>query len=247
MKKTTVRKAKAAPAPDKSRRGHVRDRVSEHLRHGLMAGMFIPGQVMSLRKLAGALGTSPMPVRDALSQLVAANVLEETPGRSVRVPRISAEKLKELFAVRDVIESMAAKAACKTIDAATIKRLTAINNELLASISRRDILTCLSANQRFHFTLYEAAGSDVLMPLIESLWLRSGPTMYFPLLMPDMPWDASAHKKIIEGLLQKNAAVVQHAVSQDIRTTARHLAGIDKGRGPLMMAGNPQLDISLEV
>jgi len=85
------------------------------------------------------------------------------------------------------------------------------------------------------------------MPLIESLWLRSGPTMYFPLLMPDMPWDALAHKKIIEGLLQKNAAAVQHAVSQDIRTIARHLANIDKGRGPLTMAGNPQLDIWLEV
>ncbi len=247
MKKSAVTSAKAASAAVKSRRGHVRDRVAGHLRHGLMAGMFIPGQVMSLRKLAAAFGTSPMPVRDALSQLVAANVLEETPGRSVRVPRIPAEKLSELFEVRDMIEGMAARAACRNIDAATIRRLTAINSDLIAGIARRDFMACLSANQQFHFTLYEAADSDVLMRLIESLWLRSGPTMYFSLLAPDTPWDAAAHKDIIEGLKQKNAAAVQRALSRDIRSTARHLASIDKGRRPLLMADASQLDISLEV
>jgi len=85
------------------------------------------------------------------------------------------------------------------------------------------------------------------MPLIESLWLRSGPTMYFSLLAPDTLWDAAAHKDIIEGLKQKNAAAVQHALSRDIRSTARHFASIDKGRRPLLMADASQLDISLEV
>ena len=41
------------------------------------------------------------------------------------------------------------------------------------------------------------------MPLIESLWLQSGPTMYFSFLAPDMPWDASAHGEVLEALRRR--------------------------------------------
>lgn len=68
-----------------------------------------------------------------------------------------------------------------------------------------------------------------------------------PLLAPDTPWDAAAHKDIIEALKQKNASAVQRALSRDIGSTARHLASIAKGRRPLLMADASQLDISLEV
>ena len=87
----------------KPARGHVHEHVLHYMRRGLMVGAFLPGQVMSLRKLAAGLGTSPMPVREVLSRLVAANALEETKGGSVRVPRLSPEKLRDLFSVREVL------------------------------------------------------------------------------------------------------------------------------------------------
>ncbi|MBN8961742.1 MAG: GntR family transcriptional regulator [Rhizobiales bacterium] len=215
------------------KRAHITDQVAKRLRHGLMTGAFIPGQVMGLRALATAFGTSSMPIRSGLSQLVAANVLEELPSGSVRVPRLSASKLKELFEVREVVENMAAKAALRNVDADLTKRLSAINKRLLAAIDQRDVLECLSINQEFHFTLYEAAKSDVLMPLIESLWLLSGPTMYFSFMVPNSPWDASEHKEIIDGLKAGDVAAVQRALSRDIRTTARHLLASSTSNGPL--------------
>jgi DNA-binding GntR family transcriptional regulator len=221
----------------KAKRGHLQDEVAARLRHGLMVGAFIPGQVMSLRKLAAAFGTSPMPVRDALGQLVAANVLEETPGRSVRVPRMTGERLKELFEIRESVEGIAARNACRKATPSLIRELTAINRELKAGIARRDVIASLDANQRFHFALYRAAQSDMLMPLIESLWLQAGPTMYFSFLAPDMPWDASAHGEMLEALRRKDAGGVQRAVARDIRTTGRHLATIGAtelpGGGPI--------------
>lgn len=211
-----------------------------------MAGAFIPGQVMSLRKLAAAFGTSPMPIRDVLGQLVAANVLEETPNRSVRVPRLSVAKLGEVFEVRDVIEGMAAKGACRNISPMLIAELDAINKEMVAAIARRDVQVCLSANQRFHFRLYEAAASDVLMPLIESLWLRSGPTLYFSFLMPDVPWDASEHREILAGLRDGNAGAVGRALSRDIRNTARHMLS-QKGIARLASIQLPAGDVHVEM
>ncbi len=188
-----------------------------------MVGALIPGQVMSLRKLALSLGTSPMPVRGALSQLVAAGALEELPNRSVRVPRLSKSRLAELFQVREVIEGMAARAACNFVTPELIGQLKKINGNLIDAIAKRDILMCLSTNQKFHFTLYQAGRTEVLMPLIESLWLQCGPTMYFSLLSPAMPWDASAHTEILSALQAGKSNLVQRALARDVRTTARYL------------------------
>jgi DNA-binding GntR family transcriptional regulator len=215
----TTRKKAAAPR----RRGAVRDHVLAELRRGLMVGAFVPGQVMSLRKLATRFQTSPMPVREALTELFAANALEELPNRSVRVPLMSPGRLKELFRVREHLEGLAAKDACRKCTPALIDALERINRKLRQAIAARTIEAALAANQEFHFTLYRAAESEVLMPLIESLWLQSGPTMYFSLLAPGAPWDASAHAEILRALRAGDAAAVHRALSQDIRAGGRHL------------------------
>jgi DNA-binding GntR family transcriptional regulator len=218
------------------RRGEVQDAVLAALRQGLMVGAFIPGQVMSLRKLAARLGTSPMPVREALSHLVAANVLEALPNRSVRVPRLSAEKLTEMTEVRVLIEGMATRTACANATPALIASLEKINQRLVDAIYRRDILQCLSCNQQFHFTVYAAAQSEILMPLIESLWLQSGPTTYFSLMSPEMPWDASEHEAIIAALGDGDARQAERCMTRDIRTTLKNLlksSMLQPGNGPL--------------
>jgi len=224
------------------RRGRVHDEISARLRQGLMAGAFIPGQVMSLRKLAAAFGTSPMPIRDVLGQLVAANALEGLANRSVRVPRLNRTRLKDLFEVRGMVEGLAAKKAGANATPALISNLQAINRELKAAITKRDTLAALAANQRFHFALYAAAESEVLMPLIESLWLQCGPTMYCSLLAPEMPWDASAHDEVIEGLRRRNPIEVQRAVVRDIRTTGRHL----QSNGAFQLPGSAALTADFE-
>jgi DNA-binding GntR family transcriptional regulator len=218
---TTKRPNAKAKPPLK--RGHVQDDIAARLRNGLMVGAFIPGQVMSLRKLAAAFGTSPMPIRDALGQLVAANALEEMPNRSVRVPRLTAERVKDLFELRELVEGLASRNACRNATPALLRNLQAINRDLKTAIKKRDVLAALEANQKFHFTLYEAADSQVVMPVIESLWLQSGPTMYCSFLAPDMPWDASAHVEVLDGLRARSPAAVQRAIARDIRTTSRHL------------------------
>lgn len=226
------------------KRGHMQDDIAARLRTGLMAGAFIPGQVMSLRKLAAEFGTSPMPVRDALGQLVAANALEEMPNRSVRVPRLTADRVKDLFELRELVEGLAARRGCRNATPGLIRNLNTINQALKAGIKKRDVLAALEANQKFHFTLYEAAKSAVLMPVIKSLWLQSGPTMYCSFLLPGMPWDASAHAEVLDGLRLQKPALVQRAIARDIRTTGRHL--VDSGSfqlpgGKIVMPATVQL------
>ncbi|MGE0502358.1 MAG: GntR family transcriptional regulator [Rhizobiaceae bacterium] len=220
-----------ASGSDKPARGHVHERVLRHMRQGLMVGAFLPGQVMSLRKLGASLGTSPMPVREVLSRLVAATALEETKGGSVRVPRLTPDKLADLFGVREVLEGMAAEMASRKATPELVEELAEINDRLHIAIDKRDIHNCLLQNQRFHFRLYEAAGSEVLMPLIESLWLQCGPTMYLSLLIPSMPWDASSHEHILAALKLKSAAAAKKGIVQDVRGTLKALLSVSGMNG----------------
>lgn len=240
VKKTQIEPSNADA--EKPARGHVYEHVLRYMRRGLMVGAFLPGQVMSLRKLAAGLGTSPMPVREVLSRLVAANALEETKGGSVRVPRLGPEKLSELFTVREMLEGMAAELATNKATPELLEELAALNKQLLVAIEKRDILNCLSFNQMFHFTLYRAADSEVLMPLIESLWLQFGPTMYMSLLIPSMPWNASDHKTILAAIKEKNGVAVKKGIVHDIRTTGKALLSIAGPQGlELPFAQGPEL------
>ncbi|RYE71386.1 MAG: GntR family transcriptional regulator, partial [Hyphomicrobiales bacterium] len=62
------------------------ERVTGELRSLLIAGRLAPGEKLSLRRVAEALGVSMMPVREAVSRLAADKALEVLPGRAVRVP-----------------------------------------------------------------------------------------------------------------------------------------------------------------
>jgi DNA-binding GntR family transcriptional regulator len=164
-----------------------------------------------------------MPVREAINQLVAANALEMLPNRTVCVPRMTPARFEELSRVRQALEGMAAEMACRHATPQLAKRLEKINGELQRAIRERSIVQCLAKNQEFHFTLYEAANSEVLLPLIEPLWLMAGPIMYFSLISPDMPWDASAHNDVLDALKARDAAAARRAIERDIRNTATYL------------------------
>lgn len=213
----------AQPNEAANRRGKLQNSVYQTIRQSLMAGALLPGQVITLRKLANALGTSPMPVREAIAQLVSANVLESLPNGSAAVPHISKKRFIEITDARKAIEGMAAAAAAEFATARLIKRLAGVNQRLLEAIADRNSIECLASNQEFHFTLYAASKSEVLLPFIETLWLQAGPMMYFSLSAPDVVWDASAHEKILEGLRMQDPDVVRAAIEMDISRTAKSL------------------------
>lgn len=214
---------RSANGPAKPRRGELQDRVAQQLRRSLMVGQIVPGQPLSLRQLAQQLGTSPMPVREVISQLTAAGVLEALPNRSVIVARMTRSRFIELTRVRTALEGMAAEMACERVTPKLIAQVEKLDAQLHKAIDGRDILGCLSYNQAFHFALYAASQSEILPGLIEALWLRAGPFMYFSLTDPNMPWDASSHADILDALRAGKPVATRRAIEHDIATTAKSL------------------------
>jgi DNA-binding GntR family transcriptional regulator len=198
-------------------------RVYRVLARGLMAGMFKPGEAVTLRTLAAQLGTSAMPVREATSRLIAERALVMLPNRSVIVPRMTRARFTELARIRQALEGMATTAACAKMTPALIRKLAEINDQLKRGLAAGDFHGALSWNMTFHFTLYEAAGTEVLMRLIEMLWLQAGPFLALSLTTPGVRWTARHHNAALAALRAADAKAAKRAMQEDVRETLQQM------------------------
>ncbi len=156
----------------------VQDRVYGELRRALIGGLLAPGQVLTIRQLADALVTSTMPVREAIGRLVTEQALEALPNRQIRVRPMTQDRLDDLLRVRILLEGEAIALAARQIAPARLARAREILMEwvdLRAGSGNQAIEREVALNHAFHFEIYRACGSELLVPMIESLWLQSGP------------------------------------------------------------------------
>lgn len=203
----------------------IHDRAYEELKFGLLTGAFLPGQPVSLRKIAEDLHTSSMPVRQAVNRLVAERALEMQENRAFIVPKMSRAKFRELTHWRCVLEGDAAAAACEHAAPGLAEELRRIDDEIKSGQQEDQVARILDLNRLFHFTLYEASQSLVLLPIIESLWLQMGPFTYYSYVsaLSDSLWDRSHHEEVITALQQGDAGACRDAVIADIRSVADYL------------------------
>lgn len=149
--------------------------VYQRLREALFTGVLSPGESLTIRNLAAMLGTSPMPVREALQRLVAERALVQMPNRTFRVTPFTPEMFRELMRVRMNVEGLAANQAARRITPATLADLRKLNATMIRAVETGDAAQVMTANRGFHFLLYEIAGMPQLMDIINGLWLRAGP------------------------------------------------------------------------
>ena len=203
----------------------LQERVYGQLRSALHQGKFMPGEVVTIRSLASALGTSAMPVREAIQRLVAERALVQLPNRTIRVAPFDLEIFADHTRTRGAIEGHAAYRAAVRQPGDLIDRLTAANRDMRSAIAAGDADGTLDANRAFHFALYGGAESPQLLEIITSLWLRSGP--YINLALRRVPEAKTVfergtrnHDRIIDAIERGDPKMAQFCLALDIRLTA---------------------------
>lgn len=203
------------------------ERAYAQLREALMGGAFSPGQRITIRTIAAALGISPTPAREALGRLVTERALEFGPNRTVFVPKLTPEKVREIYKLRFALEVMAAEAAVPAFNSEKCAYLERQQIELGAAMDRKDYKAVLGTNEKFHFAIYRASGLPIVCTMIESLWLQIGPSLN--LLYPEFDLTrqgVSAHHAMIRGLQRRDVAAVTAAVVQDLQGGEKRLLGV---------------------
>jgi DNA-binding GntR family transcriptional regulator len=142
----------------------------ERLREAIILGELTPGTPLRLEDLANSLGTSISPVREAVRRLEALGLAEHIPHHGAKVTGLDVEELRELFSVRLALETLAVRRAAELF---TTEDAAQAREQLEASTAARrdgDVREAVRAHTAFHFALYEAAGSGVLLRLIRPAW-----------------------------------------------------------------------------
>ncbi len=197
----------------------VNEKVYRCLRDRLMRGDIAAGQPLGIEELAQSMAVSTMPVRAALQRLAEQQAIERTRSRSMRVPTLSLRRLEDIRRSRVTVEG--ALAAWAT------PRVTETQLATLAGLSRR-ITRCLTdpasveqglaLNQEFHFTIYQAADSPTMLPLVESLWLQSGPYLRAARALMHRQADdvPDLHDHILRALVNRDASAARAATEDDV-------------------------------
>lgn len=201
----------------------VQERVYQSLRLALLRGQFLPGDQVSIRGLANAFGTSPMPVREAVKRLVAEKGLEQSSDRLIRVSPYIGSVHEEYIRIRIQVEGFATERACRISNPQLVDRLRSFNQNMLTASQSNDMETALISNQSFHFEIYRAAHYPQLLDIISNLWLRTGPFLATAQRNPELFERVFAtgfemHDRAVEAFARHDRAEARRAIALDIRS-----------------------------
>ncbi len=197
--------------------GPMNERIYQTVKWRLIVGDYVPNDAISIRRIAAELGTSTMPVREALKRLVSERALTSSANRSFRVADHEPNKISDLFFLRSSLEGIATELATTRLTTPQIDRLDELAAQMDVDVVQRDANNYLSRNYTFHFTIYTAAGNGELVSIIESLWAQTGPFLAMGVRNVGMTPDwRRKHGEIAEAIRARDAASARANIEDDI-------------------------------
>lgn len=202
-------------------------RVYNDLRELLMSGQLQPGEKLTLKALSMALGTSAMPIREAMRQLGAEMALEFLPNRSVRVPVMSKARFRELLLVRSSLESLAIEQAVLHMSEAELTQAESAAERFASAMGAKtfNVARVIQSNKDLHFAIYRAARMPTLLSMIETLWLQVGPVLNVDMSQGSKRVSEATsvqhHTAILDALRRRDAKASSKALLGDLHAAAR--------------------------
>ncbi len=202
---------KAAP------RDTAADIAAEALFEAIIDGRIAPGAPLRLQEVADQLGMSMMPVREAIRQLAALDLVEIVPHKGATVRPVSLSDLEETYFTRIHLEALAVREAALRFTSEDAALARAALDERVTALGREDHVGLRNAHERFHFVLYEAARRPWLTRSILPAWRNSERYRV----------EAMRHPEQVRKRSEEHAALLAAVESGDVdgavRTLVAHL------------------------
>ncbi|MEU7260723.1 GntR family transcriptional regulator [Streptomyces rimosus] len=158
--------------PKLERPGPLRERVYEALLELITTRALRPGQHLVESELAGHLGVSRQPVREALQRLNTEGWVDLRPAQGAFVHEPTEEEADQLLTVRTLLEAEAARLAAANAGSAGIAELEALCDKGEQAVRDDDVETAVATNAEFHAKVMALAGNAVLADLAAQVGRR---------------------------------------------------------------------------
>lgn len=196
------------------------DFAYEMLRRALRDKQYRPGDRIREAEVAKQLGISRTPVREAMNRLTSERLLVESQSRGIMVAKLRKQDVRELYALREVLEGTAAGFAAAHASEDEIAAMHSCLEQSKAHLDDSPMQYRL--NEHLHNTIYDAARnrylSQALHKLADSLDLLSGST-YFEPYRPAEAYDE--HLSIVQAITDRDPDAAEQTARAHMRSACR--------------------------
>jgi DNA-binding GntR family transcriptional regulator len=211
--------------PAKPRRPpSLTERVLSELREEILRGDLKPGATVNEPELAERYGVSKTPVREALRLLAQTGWVKVIPRRGYLIRPLALDDIREIFALRRMVEPPLAASSARRADAAGIAAL----QELVAIQANEDDLeTLIGVAHSFHIQVAELSGNSRGVVVISQLAEEVNRLMH---LMPRLEEniksadELSSHQDIVAAIEQQDSDKAALLMEEHLRDAGRAMA-----------------------
>jgi DNA-binding GntR family transcriptional regulator len=142
------------------------------IRQRIMSGIYGPGYRLVLDELAREIGSSPVPVREAIRRLEAEGYVDFRRHVGARVASFDEHELAQAVQVVAVLEGYATALAAPRLRRADIAKARKINDRMSAALADLDAARFAGLDRDFHAVCYSRCPNAQVLALLESQWAR---------------------------------------------------------------------------
>ncbi len=201
-------KPKAAPL--------ARD-LRDRLEGEILSGQRPPGSRLDESKLAQHFGVSRTPVREALRELAAADLVVLRPRQGAVVATVTVTQLLHMFEVMAELESFCAKLAARRMSAEERDQLLQVHEDCRELAEKGEAHAYYDANRRFHEVIYAGTHNTYLEETTRNMRNRLQPYRRFQLHHPGRTMKSwKEHRAVVDAIFDGNAEAAAMAMSHHV-------------------------------
>lgn len=144
--------------------------ILAELRRCLLDGGVPPGSAIPLDEVAAVFGVSVIPVRESLKTLIGEGLVEHRPNLGYTVAKLTAAELREMYLVREVLETAALTASVAAASKADDEAVQQAHRAMALAVLEGDAAAYHRESRRFHLALVTPCGMRRLLGMFESAW-----------------------------------------------------------------------------
>jgi len=185
-------------------------KVAEIIRGNIIAGNLKPGEKINEYQLSKALNISRPPIREAFRTLASEGLVTFVPRKGVYVSKLSLKEVKEIYQLKIMMESFAARLAISTLKEEEILKLNSILNLMKEKIKENNFKEIQKLNIEFHRMIIKMSKNEKLISLYESIILPIRRYQRIGLSAPSS-WEVSLkeHKGIVRAIESKDITLAE--------------------------------------
>jgi DNA-binding GntR family transcriptional regulator len=201
----------------------LREQVRDVLLERIVSGFYAPGSRLVETRIAGELGVSQAPVREALRDLEQLSCVVHESFRGCSVRELSAADLLEAYPVRSALEGLAARLAAERIDDDELARLSELIDSMRTATGAGDVSAESAADAAFHAAIVAVAGNSVLTRQWEQLLPHA--RTFISLMLPASAHGdlADRHLPILEALRRREPQLAEAAMHEHLADVAQRM------------------------